>query len=539
MNLLLKYLNTLKYLKSRQIFYLFLRRILRIKKISHNSIRDLSLSVSELNSSNKIKSFLIEGINYSYPENNIKINNKFYKLYKENKFRNELDEYCFYSLPFLRDKIKDLNKKASKTAVIKKIIETTKDISLANDPWPSSKRLINLVTCLVENQIYDNEIISFISHEVKRISKGLEYDLDGNHLLTNFCAIVYSLSYLADKKNCNKYLSLLLHELQEQILPDGSHYELSPIYHSALIIEIGNLYLILKENKEISEINVTSLKSFLDRLIFSYKNLCFESGKPVNFNDSNDESNLCRKQLEEFVKINNLKEDTDNLKQKISNNFIFERRSNYELCIKSSAISSDYIPGHSKSDLASFELAVKGFRIIRNIGTSTYHDLERRDFERSSKASNTIAYNGKSSTEVWDKFRVARRPSEVTWEENSSKNNKEYEIDYNFLGSKQIQHKRKFVCFENKILIEDFIISEEERKLESFLHVEGDVNILDNKTVILSNRNLERDVKVVVNEGKFNIKNSSMAIGFDKLIPSKTISFISRTKKIYIEIELL
>ncbi len=71
------------------------------------------------------------------------------------------------------------------------------------------------------------------------------------------------------------------------------------------------------------------------------------------------------------------------------------------------------------------------------------------------------------------------------------------------------------------------------------MHVEGDVNILDNKTVILSNRNLERDVKVVVNEGKFNIKNSSMAIGFDKLIPSKTISFISRTKKIYIEIELL
>jgi uncharacterized heparinase superfamily protein len=72
-------------------------------------------------------------------------------------------------------------------------------------------------------------------------------------------------------------------------------------------------------------------------------------------------------------------------------------------------IGPDYLPGHAHADSLSFELAIKGKRVIVNSGTSEYGLSQERLRQRSTSAHSTIELDGKSSSEVWSGFRVARR----------------------------------------------------------------------------------------------------------------------------------
>ena len=67
------------------------------------------------------------------------------------------------------------------------------------------------------------------------------------------------------------------------------------------------------------------------------------------------------------------------------------------------------LPAHAHADCLSFELAVDGERTVVDTGTSTYAPGERRQYERSTRAHNTVEVDGADQSEVWGTFRVARR----------------------------------------------------------------------------------------------------------------------------------
>ena len=77
--------------------------------------------------------------------------------------------------------------------------------------------------------------------------------------------------------------------------------------------------------------------------------------------------------------------------------------------IDAAPIGPDYIPGHAHADTLSFELSIRGRRILVNGGTSTYQNNLQRHKERSTQSHNTVEVNGRNSSEVWGAFRVARR----------------------------------------------------------------------------------------------------------------------------------
>jgi uncharacterized heparinase superfamily protein len=54
-------------------------------------------------------------------------------------------------------------------------------------------------------------------------------------------------------------------------------------------------------------------------------------------------------------------------------------------------------------------LAVDGRRVVVDTGTSTYEPGARRQYERSTRAHNTVEVDGVDQTEVWATFRAARR----------------------------------------------------------------------------------------------------------------------------------
>jgi uncharacterized heparinase superfamily protein len=70
---------------------------------------------------------------------------------------------------------------------------------------------------------------------------------------------------------------------------------------------------------------------------------------------------------------------------------IFEVTSNKAVALLDVApIGPDYQPGHAHADTLSFELSLFGQRLLVNSGTSEYEISPVRQYERSTKAHNTV-----------------------------------------------------------------------------------------------------------------------------------------------------
>ena len=70
------------------------------------------------------------------------------------------------------------------------------------------------------------------------LQKKLELHLLGNHYLENLKAVMLGALYFKEPGVYDDYKSRLLEELEEQILPDGMHYERSPMYHKIVLEDL-------------------------------------------------------------------------------------------------------------------------------------------------------------------------------------------------------------------------------------------------------------------------------------------------------------
>jgi uncharacterized heparinase superfamily protein len=93
----------------------------------------------------------------------------------------------------------------------------------------------------------------------------------------------------------------------------------------------------------------------------------------------------------------------------------------YVVC-DAAPIGPDYLPGHAHGDLFSFELSLAGRRVLVDAGVFGYEADEMRRFCRSTRAHNTVEIDGEDQCEFWASFRVGRRgrPRDVRFEPRGS-----------------------------------------------------------------------------------------------------------------------
>src|SRR5690606_8714686 len=72
-------------------------------------------------------------------------------------------------------------------------------------------------------------------------------------------------------------------------------------------------------------------------------------------------------------------------------------------------IKPSYQPGHAHADTFSFVLHQGDTPVVVDPGISTYAICERRSWERSTVAHNTLTIDRKNSSQVWSGFRVGKR----------------------------------------------------------------------------------------------------------------------------------
>lgn len=318
------------------------------------------------------------------------------------------------------------------------------------EPYPSSLRLMNM--CLVfigvwrdrlsTTESFQKELIDSIWRQAWWLASHLEYHLLANHLLENAAALVVVGKCFAgmDAEHFRRQgNSLALREMREQILPDGMHYERSPMYHA----RICWLVEVLKEygDESTSALAAELLPNMLDAMA----RCTHPDGQLALFNDA-------AMGIYSQPPVSTQAHGSWALSD--SGYFGWSSREQDYLIIDCGEVGPNYQPGHAHADTLSFEWSIAGQRFITDTGTFEYKPGVHREYDRSTAAHNTVTVNGKNTSEVWSSFRVGSRCVPVV--EKLELAEHEFHLT-GCLKSNSWMHRRKFSYRNGTLLIDDLL----------------------------------------------------------------------------------
>ncbi len=256
---------------------------------------------------------------------------------------------------------------------------------------------------------FQEEFLSSLHSQYVYLSGHLEKDILGNHYFEDLKSLVLAAIFFKDEAVLGKALKDFKAECKEEILPDGMHFELSPMYHKIIFEGMLRVSAALRgAGKKEAEIEAY-LQPMLD---VAYS---FEDGldRVPLFNDG---GNNVAKSLDALLivakKMFGLK---PRFKGKLESSgfYIFEKIINsrkWKLVVDAGQPGPKYIPGHAHCDAMSYELFRDEKPVVVNCGTYAYQCKER-GFFRSTAAHNAVMVEGTEQSQCWGAFRLAKRSS--------------------------------------------------------------------------------------------------------------------------------
>ena len=278
------------------------------------------------------------------------------------------------------------------------------------NPYPTALRLTNWLgyytychTALQKDEPFRRLLLDSLLEQYRHLSVHLEKDLLGNHYFEDLKTLVLCALFFSDAPVLERALVLLKEQCRQQILPDGLHYELSPMYHNIVLEDVMRVALALRgAGQQDSELEAV-LPSMLDAAYSLEEGL---DRLPL-FNDGGN--NAC-KSLSALLAA---AENHFGLQPRYraafpDSGYYVLKNGDVKVIIDAGRAGPDEIPGHAHCDALSFECFVKGKPVWVNCGTYAYQD-ELRPFFRSTLAHNTVQVAGTEQSECWGAFRLARR----------------------------------------------------------------------------------------------------------------------------------
>ena len=319
------------------------------------------------------------------------------------------------------------------------------DNKVGLDPYPIALRSINWVKFFSKYpESATKARLNSLYSQVKLLEKKLEYHLLGNHLLEDAYALYIGASYFKDDKLLKKAKALLLSQLKEQILPDGAHYEQSPMYHCILL------------DRLLDCININAspeLEQYAIKMLGHLESVKWGVGDLPLLNDSANGIAPTTSQLFYYAKSLGLKWNKIPMKECGYRKMM---AGGMEAIVDVGDVTTTYQPGHTHADSLNYELRIDGRPFVVDCGISTYNKTERRQYERGTAAHNCVVANGKDSSEVWSGFRVGKR-AKVTLEHGFPQINHELPLIISATHNGYPKPcKRLFTMEKDKFIIEDW-----------------------------------------------------------------------------------
>ncbi|HEX9956220.1 MAG TPA: alginate lyase family protein, partial [Fibrella sp.] len=320
------------------------------------------------------------------------------------------------------------------------------------EPYPTALRVLNWRAFLLREGIEDPIIEQHLYAQTALLRSRLEYHLGGNHLLENACALTIMALHFRQPVWFKEATALLRAQLEEQILTDGGHYERSPVYHQLLTDRLLDVYAVLRDS---SWERVPDLTRYVQDKTAAMLNwlvsVTFRDGSVPMVNDA--AYGAAPATAEILAKAAPLG-FTPAPAALSDSGYRMLTTSRLELFVDVGPVGPDHQPGHAHADTFSFVLHIDGKPVIVDPGISTYQIGERRSWERSTAAHNTVTIAGQSSSEVWSGFRVGRR-AQVRIEVDTPHCIKAHHDGYSHLG---IRHTRQWTIVNDRMLsINDWV----------------------------------------------------------------------------------
>ncbi len=281
------------------------------------------------------------------------------------------------------------------------------------EPYPTSLRLVNWVKWALAGNVLPSMVEHSLAIQARWLSRRLEIHLLGNHLLANAKAMTFAGLYF-EGAEADGWLNtgevLLDRELAEQVLPDGGHFERSPMYHLIILedlLDLMNLYRCFGRSVP------NSWLKHADRMLSWSRVMRHPDGEIAFFNDAAFGIASPPMEIDAYAsRLGWIETMGDEPRP-----FTFLEASGYgrmtagpaTVLVDMAPLGPDYLPAHGHADTLSFELSLGNDRLIVNGGTSVYGRGSERQRQRSTAAHSTVVVDGVDSSEVWSGFRVARR----------------------------------------------------------------------------------------------------------------------------------
>jgi uncharacterized heparinase superfamily protein len=290
------------------------------------------------------------------------------------------------------------------------------------EPYPSSLRIVNWIKYFLNGTEPERHWLESLYLQAHVLYQNLEYHLLGNHLLANGKALVFAGLYFegtsADKW-LHKGLEILKVQLDEQILADGAHFELSPMYHCIILFDLLDVLNLFNEypDKQVESAN-RFCRPKVELMLAWLSHMTHSDGRISFFNDAAFGVAPEPDALDAYSKALDIGASALTPVVEVSGIKCYSMKDSGYLRVEAGRavglldcanIGPDYIPGHGHADTLSFELSIGDARVFVNRGTSCYGISRQRLIERSTAAHNTVEVAGQNSSEIWSGFRVARR----------------------------------------------------------------------------------------------------------------------------------
>ena len=283
------------------------------------------------------------------------------------------------------------------------------------EPYPVSLRIANWVKWALAGEPLEPAWRDSLAMQTRWLADHVEWHLLGNHVLANAKALVLA-GLFFDGAEAEGWLragvSIYAAELPEQVLADGAHFELSPMYHAIILEDLLDLINATRAHGRAEGQVFEDLPQITARMRAWLAAMTHPDGGPSFFNDAAFGIAASRADLEAYavrLGLADVAEPGEGLHHLAASGYARVNRGEMAAILDLGAIGPDYIPGHAHADTLSFELSLGSERIIVNGGTSTYAPGPLREAERTTAAHSTVEIGGQSSSEVWASFRVAQR----------------------------------------------------------------------------------------------------------------------------------
>lgn len=247
----------------------------------------------------------------------------------------------------------------------------------------------------------------------------LEYDLLANHILRDAVGLAWAGRFF-DAPEARIWLRtatrIAVKQSREQVLADGGHFERSPMYHKHAMDDLLSLTHVL-EDSQVS----TELQRTWERMAVCASWLQHPDGDIPLLNDAA----LMDSSAHNGTSGNGRSRQRKDVASKAKGGRLFPNfglmawhGDPWTIFFDVGPVGVDYQPGHGHADSLTVEASFRGHRLWVDPGTWGYDHDDRRKYDRSTSAHNTICVDERNSSDVWHIFRCGRRarPMKVTAE---------------------------------------------------------------------------------------------------------------------------